>query len=135
MTELLFAFMLIASRLSGLPMAEELPTVHFLPQDQMCVSMDICDSSQVVLGHYDFDTRTLTLPVSWSSQDSENLSTLLHEMVHHLQAEKWPEEESRPCGGELEKLAYGTERKFLEPMGLPPSMDPLSLLFLTTCDD
>ena len=135
MTELLFAFMLITSRLSGLPMGKELPTMHFLPQDQMCVAIDMCDVGVQVRGYYDFETRVLTLPVEWSLSDPYDLGSLIHEMVHHLQAEKWPKEEDRPCDGEIEKMAYGAEDKFFRSLGLPPDIDALSLLVLTTCDD
>ena len=135
MKELLLAAMMMASRLSGLPVAEELPTMHFLPQDQMCIGMKTCGSGQEILGHYNFETRVLTLPTGWSSSDPYHMGTLLHETVHHLQAEKWPTKENRPCDGEIEKLAYATEHKFYELLGLPPDIDAMSLLFLTMCDD
>ncbi|KKK80337.1 hypothetical protein LCGC14_2824470, partial [marine sediment metagenome] len=90
MKELLLAAMMIASRLSGLPPATEVPTVHFLPQEQMCVAVDMCDQEGAkVIAHYDMERRILTLPVGWSSGDPQDMSSLVHEMVHHLQAEKW----------------------------------------------
>lgn len=127
--------MMMASRLSGLPVAEELPVVHFLPQDQMCVAMESCGIDQEVLGHYSWITGVLTLPIGWAPSDSYNFGTLLHEMVHHLQAEKWPTKKSRPCDGEIEKLAYAAEHKFYKSLGLEPDIDAMSLLFLTICDD
>ena len=135
MKELLLAAMMMASRLSGLPVAEELPVVHSLPQDQMCIAVEICGSGQEVLGHYSWKTRVLTLPMGWSSSDPYNFGTLIHEMVHHLQIEKWPEAKDRPCDGEIEKLAYATEHKFYKLLDIEPYIDAMSLLFLTMCDD
>ncbi len=138
MKELLFAAMMIASRLSGLPVADELPTMIFLPQDQMCVAVEACDQAQrgdvVVAAHYDMDTRRLTLPIEWSPADPQDMSSLIHEMVHHLQAEKWPDEAKRPCNGLIERQAYDAEDKFLGSMGLSLGIDPLYRMMVTQCD-
>ena len=128
--------MMIASRLSGLPEAAELPTMMFLPQDQMCVAVEMCGGGARVLGHYDMERRILTLPRTWSSLDVYSLGSLLHEMVHHLQAERWPTgDEDRPCDGEVEKVAYAVEHRFYEMMKVSPDIDPIWLLILTTCHD
>ncbi len=137
--ELLLAAMMMASRLSGLPEAAELPTMVFLPQDQMCVAVEACDQARsgdvIVAAHYDMDTRRLTLPVEWSPADPQDMSSLIHEMVHHLQAEKWPEEADRPCDGHIEKQAYDAEDKFLGSMGLSLDIGLRYRMMVTHCDD
>ena len=135
MKELLLAFMLMASQLSGLPPAKDLPTMAFLPADQMCKAVEMCGTDAMVKGHYDMATRRLTLPMKWNPSILYDLGSLLHEMVHHLQAEEWPEEKNRPCKGKIEEQAYAAEHKFFKVMNMAPDIDTLSLLFLTMCDD
>ena len=107
----------------------------FLPQDQMCVAVELCGSGQFIFGHYDMRTRMLTLPTGWSPSNIQNQGDLVHELVHHLQASQWPRKEDRPCNGLIEKQAYETERKFLELFGAELNVDPMTLLFLTSCYD
>ena len=128
--------MMIASRLSGLPPAMEAPIVHFLPAEQMCKAVDMCDQEGAkVIAHYDMERRILTLPVGWSSGDPQDMSSLVHEMVHHLQAEKWPRDEDRPCRGRVEEMAYDVQEKFLRSMGLELEVDPFYRIVLTMCED
>lgn len=134
MKELLLAFMLMASQLSGLPPVKELPTMAFLPASQMCIAIDMCDADMTVLGHYDMGKRMLTLPTEWNPSNLRNLGALLHEMVHHLQAEEWPEEKDRPCDGKIEKQAYAVEHEFLRAMKMAPDIDEFTLFVLTMCD-
>lgn len=135
MKELLFAFMLMASQLSGLPPAKELPTMAFLPADQLCVAIETCDNDWTVLGWYDMEKRLLALPTNWNPSLPRHLGALLHEMVHHLQAEEWPKEKDRPCDGEIEKQAYAVEHEFLKAMKMAPDIDEFTLLVLTICDE
>ena len=133
MKEIILALMLVASRLSGLPATEELPVMAFLPQDQMCVAVGLCESDQFVYGHYNMQTRMLTLPTGWSPASVQDRGDLVHELVHHLQAVQWPKKEDRPCDGRLEEQAYETERQFLALFGAELDVDPMILLFLTSC--
>ncbi len=135
MKELLLAFMMIASRLSGLPMAAQEPGLMYLPAEKLCVAVEMCDDDVVVYAHYNIDARLMTLPVTWSSTNPEDLSILIHEMVHHLQAEKWPGGKDAPCHGDREAAAYEAQRLFLESLGIVWDMDPMTLVMLTQCED
>ena len=78
MNELLLAFMLMASQLSGLPPTKELPAIAFLPSDQLCIAVDLCDTDFMVAGYYDMETRRLTLPTKWNPSSPRDLGALLH---------------------------------------------------------
>ena len=135
MKELLLAAMMIASRLSDLPMAEELPTVAFLPPEHICAAVEACDTGQVVRGYYDMQKRLLVLPTDWSPSEPRDLGALVHEMVHHLQREKWPDPGSRPCRGGIEKTAYDAQEVFLRSLGLELQLGLLFRMIVTHCDD
>lgn len=125
---------MIASRLSGLPVASELPTVVFLPPEHICAAVEACDAGQKVSGYYSMEKRLLVLPTDWSSSEPRDLGALVHEMVHHLQREKWPDPDSRPCRGHIEKMAYDAQEMFLRSLGLELQLGLLFRMMVTHCD-
>ena len=67
---------------------------------------------------YGVDTKTIWLRDDFNPEDPENLSHLIHELVHFLQYR--PENrELRPCGRELEREAYEIQNKYLAAHNLP----------------
>ncbi len=63
-----------------------------------------------VVAVYDEANRTVLLPTGWSGGTPAELSVLLHEMVHHLQAAAGLRYE---CPAAREKLAYAAQEKWL----------------------
>ncbi len=137
MRELLFAFMLIASRLSGLPIADDVPPVAFMTAEAMCAEVygrqEQCDSDWTVNGYYDMATGNMALADDWSTADAQSLGALVHELVHHLQARHYAKTD-RPCDGTIERQAYDAESRFLESIGAELSIGPFALLMLTSCE-
>lgn len=71
-----------------------------------------------IRGMYDADTKTIWLRDDFNPDDPENLSHLVHELVHFLQYQ--PENRAvRPCGRLLEREAYGIQNKYLKAHHLP----------------
>jgi len=118
--ELLFAFMLIASKLSGLPVADSIPPVTFMTAAAMCAEAygrrEKCDADWAVNGVYDMSTGKMALSEDWSAADAQSLGALVHELVHHLQARHYAGQD-RPCDGLIERQAYDAESRFLESIG------------------
>lgn len=135
MKELLFAFMLIASRLSGLPIVDDVPPVAFMTAEALCAEVygrqETCDSDWALNGYYDRATGRMALADDWSAADAESLGALVHELVHHLQARHYA---VRPCNGVLEAQAYAAQAAFLESIGEEFSIDPMALVIMTVCE-
>lgn len=120
----------------GLPANYNLPIIERVPYMKLTA---VFHGSQFVspsrgLGVYDDDRRAILLPSEWSGSKPEDLSILVHEMVHHLQNVAGLQYQ---CAQEREKLAYIAQEKWLVPSGRSLEMsfgiDPTTFLFNTEC--
>ncbi|WP_230787138.1 DUF6647 family protein [Aurantimonas coralicida] len=88
----------------------------------------------VVAAVYDDARRTIYLSESWTGQTPAELSVLVHEMVHHLQAAA---DMRFACPGEREAVAYHAQNAWLglfgESLESAFGIDATTLLVSTTC--
>lgn len=83
---------------------------------------------------YDAESNTIFVSDNWSGGSIADLSVLVHEMVHHLQAKSgW----IHACPAEREKLAYQVQDEFLQMFGQSLqstfNIDPALILVATSC--
>ena len=87
-----------------------------------------------VMGAYDEAGRIIYLSEGWNGRTPEQLSVLVHEMVHHLQASA---DMRFACPGERETLAYRAQDAWLRLFGMDLEsafgIDPATLLVATVC--
>jgi hypothetical protein len=87
-----------------------------------------------VLATYDPWTGTIYLRDDWSAASPRDLSILLHELVHHLQASS---AQRFACPQESEALAYAAQERWLGQFGgsleADFEIDPFTLLVTTRC--
>lgn len=87
-----------------------------------------------VVAAYDPDTSTIYLSEHWTGDTPEELSALVHEMVHHMQASA---DQIFACPNEREQLAYRAQDAWLslfgETLESAFDIDPAALLFGTVC--
>lgn len=87
-----------------------------------------------VLAAYDEADGIVYLTESWSGRTPEQLSVLVHEMVHHLQAAA---DMRFACPGEREELAYRAQDAWLRLFGTDLKrafkIDATTLLVATVC--
>jgi hypothetical protein len=91
MTELVVALMLVASQLTGLPNADRLPDIEYLSEREMAeraYGTPLPRKRSIIWGQYTCYRNRLTLRDTWDKDDIASTSTLLHELVHHLQCAK-----------------------------------------------
>jgi hypothetical protein len=92
------------------------------------------DVGQDIVALYDDRVRTIYLSSYWDGRAPEDISALVHEMVHHLQNLAGL---SYACPAEREKLAYQAQSRFLSLFGQSLEsqfgIDPMTLLVRTTC--
>jgi len=120
----------------GLPANYDLPTIERVSHMKLAA---VFHGSQFVspgrsLGVYDDDRRAILLPSEWTGSKPEDLSILIHEMVHHLQNVAGLQFQ---CAQEREKLAYIAQEKWLAPsrrsLEMSFGIDPETFLFNTEC--
>ena len=89
---------------------------------------------RVVVSVYDARRDEILLPYGWTPRKVADLSALVHEAMHHLQARA---NLKYPCPQEREKLAYEAQEKWLGQFGTSLErefqIDGLTLLASTTC--
>jgi hypothetical protein len=92
------------------------------------------DQSRTVVAVYREATGTIILPVTWTGRTPEELSILVHEMVHHIQ---YKAKLTYACPESREELAYAAQAKWLGMFGRDLTsafgIDPLTLKVSTTC--
>lgn len=141
MNELLTVMVTWLSINFGLPAIYEHPQVEIVSATKITalryrglISVDMSQSRQDIVAVYDDASRTIYLPVGWTGKTPAETSTLLHEMVHHLQNVAQIKHE---CPEAREKLAYVAQQRWLERFGLSLEkefkIDPLTLLVRTGC--
>lgn len=120
-----------------LPPTDKLPVLSTLPAAEL-VEIRYGPGSSVapgeVMAAYDEDTQTIYLAEGWTGRSPAQLSVLVHEMVHHLQASA---DMRFACPSEREVVAYRAQAAWLElfdqdlesAFGIGPAM----LLFATVC--
>lgn len=88
-----------------------------------------------IVAVYSEESRTITLEDTWTGVSPAELSVLVHEMVHHLQAVS---ELKYECAGARERLAYEAQEKSLGHFGRSIEaefgIDQFTLKVLTTCE-
>jgi len=87
-----------------------------------------------VMGAYDESGRIIYLSEGWNGRTPGELSVLVHEMVHHLQASA---DMRFACPAEREALAYRAQDAWLRLFGTDLEsafgIDPATLLVATVC--
>jgi hypothetical protein len=87
-----------------------------------------------VVAVYDDSRQTIYLPEGWSAASPADISVLVHEMVHHVQARA---QHKYYCPQEREKLAYEAQERWLARFGRSLQgefeIDPVTLLVQTSC--
>ncbi len=80
-------------------------------------------------GLYDPEDQTVWLVQPWDARNPYDVSALLHELVHHRQAEAghWY------CPGAQELRAYREQRAWLEEMGLEPNVNWIAVVIESGC--
>jgi uncharacterized protein DUF6647 len=150
MKELLTAIVLWLSTNCGLPPTYEHPRVEFVPATEMVALMSKgrtadrllqpgvvvgqSDQAAEIVSVYDDSTKTIYLPVGWTSSRPADLSVLVHEMVHHLQNVAGLKFE---CPQEREQLAYSAQERWLGLFGHDLlhdfELDGFTILVKTKC--
>lgn len=147
MEALMLALITWLATATGLP-ATTPPPVEFMPACEIerfaRQKPDMpCGASRAmyVVAAYDPYRERIILPDTWRADRLFDVSALLHELVHHMQARNGlvfsPD---LPCPAEtIEKPAYQAQIAFLRAAGVDPlpvmGINDLSLLFLTTCPE
>ena len=80
-------------------------------------------------GLYDPDSRTIYLVRPWNPRDPFDVSTLLHELTHHRQAEA----QHWYCPGAQELPAYRLQEKWLTRLGLEPDVNWIAVVLASGC--
>jgi Domain of unknown function (DUF6647) len=80
-------------------------------------------------GLYDPDSATVWLVRPWDPRNPYDTSTLLHELVHHRQAEAgyWR------CPGAQELPAYRAQQAWLNELGLEPNVNWIAVVLESGC--
>jgi hypothetical protein len=102
----------------------EPPAVRLVPQHQLLtLAYGPAPPDQAsVTAVYESRSRTVYLSETWKASDLANRSTLLHELVHHVQETKAI---TYPCLAAREALAYHLQARFLTENGIA---DPYAFL-------
>lgn len=128
------------SEATGLPMPGSLPEIRFAAPQDMGRLMHAAALSPTgggapeVVAFYDTPARAIYLPSGWTGSTPAELSVLVHEMVHHAQAEAG---RRFACPAERERQAYDAQTHWLALFGSDLSrefgIDRMFLLLATTC--
>lgn len=87
-------------------------------------------SGQATLrGLYDPDAEVIWLVRPWDPRDPFNVSTLLHELAHHRQAEA----QHWYCPGAQELPAYRLQAAWLAELGLAPDVNWIAVVLEAGC--
>jgi hypothetical protein len=120
-----------------LPTSAEVPALVSRPAAEL-VAMRYGRAAAVPAGDvvalYDDARRTIYLSEGWTGRSPAELSVLVHEMVHHLQATA---DRRFACPGEREALAYRAQDAWLGLFGTNLEsafgIDATTLLVATAC--
>jgi hypothetical protein len=137
---LLLAIAAWVSEATDLPMPRTLPEIRFAASEDMGRLMRTAalspsgDGVAEIVAFYDTPAHAIYLPSGWSGATPGELSVLVHEMVHHVQAEAG---RRFACPAERERQAYDAQARWLALFGSDLSrefgIDRMFLLVATTC--
>ena len=129
MAQLILALMTWASVFTGLPLSPP-PVVLMVPQKEL----------QAFAGHFSgtlagaYKDGVIYLPESFDRESPVYRSTLIHELVHHLQERSG---KRYLCRQAAEKVAYEAQQEYLRQHGVDfwqvHGIDKLMFFFFTTC--
>lgn len=146
MGELIAALMIWINAYTGLPVPAEQPLVLFVDQCEIrqiyagsgavdCEDMESMRAAALYMP----ERKTVYLPDTWQAGDLGDVSMLLHELVHHMQAESGQKMKDTGCtGGLVERPAYDAQEGFLRGAGLDDpykamGINKLLLFLITQC--
>jgi hypothetical protein len=144
MKELMLALMVWASAHTGLPVPANVPAI--VKADRCAIQAlaqpdSECRSDSGPVAIYDRHRPAVHLPTGWRADNLYHVSILLHELVHHMQAESgMAMSADNPCPGQnIEKPAYDAQIAFLEAAGVDPlptmGVNGLYLMLVLRCPD
>lgn len=120
-----------------LPAVEDGPALHAISDArlaEMRYGPDATVEPGRVVATYDDEAGTIYLSESWSGRTPAEVSVLVHEMVHHIQAASG---QRFACAAEREKLAYQAQdawlRLFGQSLETAFGIDPAMVLVSTVC--
>lgn len=145
MDQLLLALMVWTSAQTGLPVPDELPEIAIEDRCEIerlfygNAQLDCGESAVSVQAIYDTRHSRMVLPESWTAESIYDVSMLVHELVHHLQASAGVTPATVACTGrEIEKPAYDAQIAWLEAAGLDAyetmGINGLAYHLLTMCE-
>jgi len=79
-------------------------------------------------GLYDPATQTITLVRPWSAGDPQDLSVLVHELIHQRQGSK-----HYYCEAAKEHAAYHAQKVWLAERGLPLEVNWIAVVLASSC--
>ena len=107
------------------------PEIRLITQAQAASMGTARHASQQGLarGIYDTETETIHLVRPWDGRDPRDVSVLLHELVHHRQADAghWY------CPGAQEEPAYRLQDAWLSRMGLKADVNWIAVVLEAGC--
>ncbi len=79
-------------------------------------------------GIYDPETKRITLVLPWSAEDPQDISVLLHELIHHRQEGK-----HYYCEAAKEQAAYGLQKAWLAERDLSLNVNWIAVVLASSC--
>ncbi|MBK1668127.1 hypothetical protein CKO28_08770 [Rhodovibrio sodomensis] len=139
MDSFVLGLMVWISSVSELPLPENLPEITRVEPAQMASLANGPGAADPTedrgyLALYHAESRTVLLRSDWDMGDLRDRSILVHELVHHLQAEAGRD---YVCRGAMEREAYEIQAAWLEERGADllevMNMNGLFLHAVTRC--
>jgi hypothetical protein len=139
MESFVLGLMVWISSVSGLPLSDDTPEITRVDPAEMArlakgPGVAAPDVKSGYLALYHADSRTVMLRRDWDMRDLRDRSILVHELVHHLQAEAGRD---YVCKGAMEREAYDIQADWLEARGADllevMNMNGLFLYAVTRC--
>lgn len=112
------------------PRRPDAPQIRLVtPSQAAALSGDTLHTGEVPRGYYDPESATIYLVRPWSPSDPQDVSVLLHELVHHRQAAvpHWR------CAGAQELPAYRLQEAWLNDLGLKARVNWIALVLAAEC--
>lgn len=143
---LMRSLMTWAAPATGYPAPDSVPRVRFADRCDIeaFVFPDAgreCDTEhgEGVQAAYEHHSATIYLQTGWSPTDLSDVSTLLHELVHHMQREAGLTMDTVGCPPrDLEKPAYDAQIAWLNASGVDAfetiGINGLFYVIITSCD-
>jgi len=113
MKEIITALMIWLGANTHFNTNHDIPTVIFLPQDQLNTMYfkDHHDHTSTLHGLYNKDIDTIFLPDTWDRRSAWDMGVLLHEIIHYLQDVNGVE---FLCDQQMERDAWPIQQNYLK---------------------